>query len=97
MRDDGREDGWTYVLAAPLALDEDIEPVPLWCRDQANCWWLVIDDERIRRLTDVESARAAIHVPFESRTAADVDAIMGDLLPAPAEARPRLRLVKGGR
>ena len=76
--------GWSYVLAAPMAPGDLVEPVPLWCRAPDGCWWLVIDEQRVRRLTDLESVRAALNIPFESRSAADVDAIMGDLLPAPA-------------
>jgi len=75
--------GWSYVLAAPMAPGDPVEPVSLWCRAPDGCWWLVVDEQRVRRLTDLESVRAALHIPFESRSAADVDAIMGDLLPSP--------------
>ena len=75
--------GWSYVLAAPMAPGDPVEPVALWCRAPDGCWWLVVDEQRVRRLTDLESVRAALHIPFESRSAADVDAIMGDLLPSP--------------
>lgn len=75
--------GWAYRLAAPMAVGEPVEPVPLWCRDHAGRWWLVVAGERIRRLTDIESARAALHIPLASRSPIDTEAIMGDLLPSP--------------
>ena len=49
--------GWRYVLAAPIEAGQP-EALILWCQDHLHRWWVVVDGETTRRLTDTEAARA---------------------------------------
>ena len=49
--------GWLYVLAAPIE-DGQPEELLLWCQDHLHRWWVVVNGETTRRLTDTEAARA---------------------------------------
>ena len=65
--------GWLYVLAAPIE-DGQPEALLLWCQDHLHRWWVVVDGETTRRLTDTEAARANL-----ASTSADAERLRSSL------------------
>ena len=67
------QSGWLYVLAAPIE-DGQPEALILWCKDHLHRWWVVMDGETTRRLTDTEAARANL-----ASTSADAERLRSSL------------------
>ena len=65
--------GWLYVLAAPIEAGQP-EALILWCQDHLHRWWVVVDGETTRRLTDTEAARANL-----ASTSADAERLRSSL------------------
>ena len=65
--------GWRYVLAAPIEAGQP-EGLILWCQDHLHRWWVVVDGETTRRLTDTEAARANL-----ASTSADAERLRSSL------------------
>ena len=86
--------GWRYVLAAPIEAGQP-EALILWCQDHLHRWWVVVDGETTRRLTDTEAARANLasssatpaRLPASLDLAAALDALSLSPPPSPAGAR----------
>ena len=75
--------GWMHRIAAPLTRHNERHTLPLWCMDMGRVWWLVVHNERIRRLRDdeIKAADRAIgwDRPSPSEQRAIVQAVIADL------------------
>ena len=94
--DDAPQDGgWTHQLAAPLSgADDPPLPVPLWCRDAAGLWSLVVEGRTVRPLTHGEAYRASVAVglphpgPSPSRAPLDIRGALSALGLSPFNDTP---------
>jgi hypothetical protein len=91
---DGEPTGgkWTHRIAAPLSGPDDPPlPVPLWCRDVAGLWSLVVEGQIVRPLTEEEAYAASVAVglphpgPSPSRAPLDLRGALSALGLAPPE------------
>ena len=82
------------MLAAPIEAGQP-EALILWCQDHSHRWWVVVDGETTRRLTDIEAARANLAsssaTPDRLHSSLDLAAALEALSlsppPSPAGAR----------
>lgn len=86
---------WTHRIAAPLSGPDDPPlPVPLWCRDVAGLWSLVVEGQIVRPLTDEEAYRASGAVglphpgPSPSRAPLDIRGALSALGLSPFDDTP---------
>jgi hypothetical protein len=80
--------GWLYVLAAPLAPDEEPLPVVLWCLDDTG-WWRVVGGVTERWLTQDEARQANAAIGREPTIRpVNVGAVLGRLGLTPFDAPP---------
>lgn len=81
--------GWLYVLAAPMEFgEEDALPVPLWCLDDTG-WWLVVQGQPKRWLTQEEARLANAAIGREPKVQpVNVNAVLGRLGLTPFDAPP---------